>query len=27
VQGALSIVQGQIHPSLFLAYDLKLKGG
>jgi hypothetical protein len=27
VQEALSIVHGQIHPSLFLAYDLKLKGG
>ncbi len=27
VQEALGIVHGQIYPSLFLAYDLKLKGG
>jgi hypothetical protein len=27
MQEVLSIVHGQIHPNLFLAYDLKLKGG
>jgi hypothetical protein len=27
MQEVLSIVHGQIHPNLFLSYDLKLKGG